>query len=159
MKCQRCSKQATTHITEVLGDGRYEEAHLCEDCRKKYLIEVSGKPKAAPASEPANGAEPLVAGPVCPNCGLSYTEFRNQGRFGCAHDYDAFKAELLPLLEGIHGELRHVGKVPRRLPQLQSAEVELTALRRDLARLVTEEKYEEAARVRDRIRQLEQGEG
>lgn len=157
MKCQRCSKQATTHITEVLGDGRYEEAHLCEECRKKYLTEVGSKPKAAPASEPADAAEPAVAGPVCPNCGLSYTEFRNQGRFGCGHDYDAFKAELLPLLEGIHGELRHVGKAPRRLPKLQSAEVELSALRRDLARLVTEEKYEEAARVRDRIRQLEQG--
>lgn len=157
MKCQRCPKQATTHITEILGEDRYEEVHLCEDCRKRYLSETGPKPKAAAEqAEPADAAEPAVAGPACPNCGLTYTEFRNQGRFGCAHDYDAFKAELLPLLEGIHGDVRHVGKAPRRLPKMQGAQVELAALRRELQRLVGEEKYEEAARVRDRIRQLEQ---
>lgn len=158
MKCQRCPKQATLHITEVLGDDRFEEVHLCEECAKKYLVEPVKKatgPKPAPvaAAEP----EPPVAGPACEACGLSYLEFRNQGRFGCSHDYDAFKAELLPLLESIHGEVRHVGKTPRRLPRMQSAQVELTNLRRRLQELVTAENYEEAARVRDRIKELENG--
>ncbi len=158
MKCQRCPKQATLHITEVLGEDRYEEVHLCEDCAKKYLVEPQKKAaaKAAAAEETAE-AESAVAGPSCGTCGISYLEFRNQGRFGCPHDYDAFKAELLPLLESIHGDVRHVGKAPRRLPRTQGAVVELTALRRRLQQLVTEENYEEAARVRDRIKELEAG--
>lgn len=159
MKCQRCPKTATLHITEVLGEDRYDEVHLCEDCAKKYLVEpqkksAAGKP--APVEEAVEEAEAPVAGPTCDACGVSYLEFRNQGRFGCAHDYDAFKAELLPLLESIHGDVRHVGKTPRRLPRTQGAQVELTNLRRRLQQLVTEENYEEAARVRDRIKELEQ---
>ena len=39
MKCQRCAKQATYHITEVLGDEKFDELHLCEDCAKKYFNE------------------------------------------------------------------------------------------------------------------------
>lgn len=39
MKCQRCKEQATLHITEVLGEDRFVEAHLCEDCAKQYLRE------------------------------------------------------------------------------------------------------------------------
>ncbi|MFM8272058.1 MAG: UvrB/UvrC motif-containing protein, partial [Gemmata sp.] len=106
------------------------------------------------AEEPA--AEPLT-GPTCDACGLSYLEFRNHGRFGCSHDYEAFKAELLPLLASIHGDVRHVGKVPRRLPRSERAQGELAALRRRLQQLVAEENYEEAARVRDRIKELENG--
>ena len=161
MKCQRCPKQATLHITEVLGEDRYEEVHLCEDCANKYLIEPQKKAaagKSAPSEEVIEEvAEAPATGPACDACGISYLEFRNQGRFGCPHDYDAFKGELLPLLESIHGDVRHVGKTPRRLPRTQGAVVELTALRRRLHQLVTDENYEEAGRVRDRIKELENG--
>lgn len=163
MKCQRCPKQATLHITEVLGEDRFEEVHLCEDCAKKYLVEPQKKAGAAKSAAPEDEAveevaeEAPVAGPSCEVCGITFLEFRNQGRFGCPHDYDAFKADLLPLLESIHNDVRHVGKVPRRLPRTQGAQVELTNLRRRLQQLVTEENYEEAARVRDRIKELEQG--
>src|SRR5437764_13831439 len=104
MKCQRCPKTATLHITEVLGEDRYEEVHLCEDCAKKYLVEPQKKAAAAKSAAPDEAVEeaaPAVAGPTCEACGISYLEFRNQGRFGCPNDYDAFKAELLPLLESI----------------------------------------------------------
>lgn len=160
LKCQRCPKTATLHITEVLGEDRYEEVHLCEDCAKKYLVEPPkiGAPGKSSSAEdaPEEVEHPPIAGPTCEVCGISYVEFRNHGRFGCAHDYDAFKAELLPLLDSIHGDVKHLGKTPRRLPRTQSAQVELTTLRRQLQQLVTEENYEEAARVRDRIKELEQ---
>lgn len=157
MKCLRCAKQATYHITEVLPEEQFEEVHLCEDCAKKYLAQAPKKQAPSKPAEAPEAAAEVFAGPTCDACGLSYLEFRNHGRFGCARDYDAFKGELLPLLESIHGEVRHVGKAPRRLPRAQSAQVELTALRRRLQQLVTEENYEEAARVRDRIRELEGG--
>jgi protein arginine kinase activator len=152
MKCLRCAKQATYHITEVLPEDRFDEVHLCEDCAKKYLAQPHDPPAPADAAGPSAEA---LAGPTCDACGLSYLEFRNHGRFGCGHDYDAFKGELLPLLESIHGEVRHAGKAPRRPPRSPGGRAELTTLRRRLQQLVTEENYEEAARVRDRIRELE----
>jgi protein arginine kinase activator len=154
MKCQRCQKQATLHITEVLGEERFEEVHLCEDCAKKYLYE----PQQKKLGKPAAADEDAPAGAKCPACGITFLEFRNHGRFGCPHDYDAFRADLLPLLEGVHqGDARHAGKAPRRGPRAKPARDELATLRQQLHALVTEEKYEEAARVRDRIRQLEEG--
>jgi protein arginine kinase activator len=158
MKCLRCPKLATLHITEVLGEDRYEAVHLCEDCAKKYLAEPQKSKTGAKSGAAAEEVdEPPPTGPACGTCGLTYLEFRNQGRFGCSHDYDAFKTELLPLLENIHGDVRHLGKVPRRLPKTLGEQVELTNLRRRLQQLVNEENYEEAARVRDRIRELENG--
>lgn len=164
MKCQRCPKQATLHITEVLGEDRFEEVHLCEDCAKKYLYEPQQKKHASKAAgdpddagDDAEVAEDAPAAGRCPACGISFVEFRNQGRFGCAHDYDAFKADLLPLFESVHNDTRHAGKTPRRLPRAKAAQAELAQLRQRLQTLVHEEKYEEAARVRDRIKELENG--
>ena len=55
-KCQRCPKQATLHITEVLGEDRFEEVHLCEECAKKYLYEPQQQKQAA-KSDPSEEAE------------------------------------------------------------------------------------------------------
>ena len=159
MKCQRCPKQATLHITEVLPDERFEELHLCEDCAKKYLYEPAAQQQAAKkmgqsAADPDLPDDP--GGKQCEACGIKFVEFRNAGRLGCSHDYDSFREELLPLLESIHGDVRHQGKTPRRLPKAKSAQAELVQLRKKLQQAVLEEAYEEAASIRDRIRQLEE---
>ncbi|MFO0798122.1 MAG: UvrB/UvrC motif-containing protein [Gemmataceae bacterium] len=161
MKCQHCPKQATLHITEVLPEERFEEVHLCEDCARKYMSEpgTAGgkKPAAKAADSPAIDPADAPADGTCPACGMAFVEFRNHGRLGCPHDYDAFRAELLPLLEGVHGDATHAGKAPRRGPKRKAAATELDGLRRRLGKLVADEKYEDAARVRDQIRRLEEG--
>ena len=161
MKCQRCPKQATLHITEVLGDERFEELHLCEECAKKYLYEPTPAPPQQAGKKSQKAAAGVEAGDDlggkhCEACGIKFVEFRNAGRLGCPHDYDSFREELLPLLESIHGDVRHQGKAPRRLPKAKSAQAELAQLRKQLQQAVLEEAYEEAARIRDRIRQLEE---
>jgi len=83
-------------------------------------------------------------------------EFRNTGRLGCPQDYRVFRDELVPLLENIHGETRHSGKSPRRAPLSQQIQSELMQLRNKLKNSVNKEDYEEAARIRDRIRKLEE---
>lgn len=157
MKCQRCPKPATFHITEVLGDAKYKDFHLCEECAQRHLAnpEASlkvGVDKVGVAAESEVPDE--FGGRQCSTCGLKFVEFRNSGRLGCSHDYDAFKDELLPLLDNIHGDTRHVGKKPRRLPAHKANEAELARLREQLDGAVALEAYEEAARLRDRIRQL-----
>lgn len=157
MKCLRCPKPATFHITEVLGDAKYRDFHFCEECAQRHLAnpEASmklGVDKAGPAVDLESTDE--FGGKYCSNCGLKFVEFRNSGRLGCPHDYDAFQDELLPLLDNIHGDTRHCGKKPRRLPAHKANEAELTRLREQLESAVAREAYEEAARLRDRIRQL-----
>ncbi|MFL5339682.1 MAG: UvrB/UvrC motif-containing protein [Gemmataceae bacterium] len=154
MKCQKCPKQATLHITEVLGEDRYEEHHLCEECAHEYLYEPQPK---KPGGEDVDEEIAALNQRACPHCGLKFVEFRNSGRLGCPHDYEVFREELLPLLENIHGDTRHAGKAPRRHPQARQTLSELTRLRRQLQTAVSQEAYEEAAKLRDQIRTLEEG--
>jgi protein arginine kinase activator len=156
LKCQKCTKPATYHITEVVSEDQYEELHLCEECYHKFFFEPQqgiGHKGEGPVEE---GDEASALNQrECPHCGIKFVEFRNTGRLGCPHDYEEFREELAPLLENIHGETRHVGKTPRRLPQNRQAQSELLQLRKQLQQAVTKEAYEDAARLRDKIRQLE----
>src|SRR5437588_5417243 len=160
MKCQKCTKPATLHITEVVGDEQFEELHLCEECANKYLYEPQkkgGGHKGGEAGQAEEGEEAAALNQrQCPQCGIKFVEFRNSGRLGCPHDYQEFRDELTPLLENIHGETRHCGKTPRRQPQTKQTQSELIQLRKQLQQAVTKEAYEEAARLRDRIRTLEE---
>lgn len=160
MKCQKCNNTATLHITEVLNDNEYEELHLCELCAHKYLYEPQAKAASGGKNQLTEAVEAeeaaLLNQKECPLCGLTFVEFRNSGRLGCPNDYYEFKEELLPLLENIHGETRHCGKTPRRLPQTRQTQSELMQLRNRLKQAVTEEDYETAARLRDRIKELEE---
>ena len=158
MKCQKCTKAATLHITEIVTEEQIEELHLCEECAHKYLYEPQQK-QTGIQKAPSHGEEidePAVLNRVCEVCGLKFVDFRNSGRLGCPHDYQEFREELTPLLENIHGETRHCGKTPRRLPQNKQTQSELVQLRKQLTSAVNKEAYEEAAKLRDQIRRLEE---
>jgi len=159
MKCQKCPQAATLHITEIVSEEQVEEMHLCEKCAHEYLYEPQQKQagKGPAAAQGDEGDEPAVMNRECEVCGIKFVDFRNTGRLGCPHDYTEFRDELTPLLENIHGETRHCGKSPRRQPQSQKMQTELVQLRKQLLQAVNKEAYEEAARLRDRIRQLEEG--
>ncbi|MGH7202373.1 MAG: UvrB/UvrC motif-containing protein [Planctomycetaceae bacterium] len=161
-KCSRCSKAATLHITDI-REGTVHALHLCESCAQEYL---SHPPGLEPVDEPEELAQKLAELTsdddldemdklVCPNCGITFREFRNQGRLGCPHDYIAFEKELTPLLENIHNEAQHTGKFPKRAPHASRQQYRLIKLRSELRTAVDDENYEEAARLRDQIQTLE----
>jgi len=161
MKCHRCPKVATLHITELVK-GEAHELHLCEECAHNYLQNPDGgdgetgaggliKPPSGIGEAELQALEKLV----CPTCKMTFREFRNQGRLGCSHCYIAFRDELLPLLENIHGDTHHCGKFPKRVPDDSQKRYQLIKLRNDLRLAVAEESYEEAARIRDQIQDME----
>ncbi len=157
MTCQRCSDEASVHLTETV-DGRPTELHLCVPCARKAGIVLPEKP-------PALGLDAVVQGLIvahvgelvgdlaelaCPDCGIKFMEFRAQGRLGCPADYDVFRRGLIPLIFRHHGATRHVGKIPRRSRAgTDRARLRLRAVLRDTIAL---EDYENAARIRDQLR-------
>ena len=66
------------------------------------------------------------------------------------------KKKLKPLLRRIHGSTRHSGKVPRRSRSAIRFKRELDRLKDELQQRVRNEEFEEAARLRDQIRKMEQ---
>ncbi len=156
-KCARCYKPATLHITEI-RDGQVHELHLCETCAQQYLSasQVPGPEEEFDEfSYEENVQFDELDQLACPSCGITFREFRKVGRLGCPHDYEVFKDELLPLIENIHGSSQHVGKIPKRAPQASQQHFRLIRLRNQLRAAVDKENYEEAAKLRDQIQELE----
>ena len=158
MKCQYCSSPATVHLTDIVNKQK-KELHLCQACAEQKKL-IAKQELNLPAilqtliGQHVGRPNDELARLTCPQCGIKYMEFRAQGRLGCPHDYLAFQAGLEPLLQRIHRATRHIGKTPRRVvPPLRPAE--LVELRRLLQAAVEAEAFEEAARLRDLLRQKE----
>jgi protein arginine kinase activator len=163
MKCDNCGKSATVHLTEIKG-GKKIEKHLCEQC----AAQNEGIPVKAhtPINElltnfvMAHSGLPKESGLACEHCGITWAEFRQSGLLGCDRDYEMFERDLTPLLQRAHeGATHHIGKVPTRrggtgVPAKR--QVDLSRLRKELARAVEAEDYEKAAKLRDQIRTAEE---
>lgn len=161
-KCQFCDRPANVHLTDIVNKKK-REVHLCEACAREHnLIPDQPTPHIDLKALLGMLVGPLDVVPVpddpsaliCPACGLKYGVFRNEGRLGCPEDYNVFRESLEPLIERIHRAVSHTGKAPRAYRR-QAEEMELKSLRKRLRAAVKAEKYEEAARLRDLIRQKE----
>lgn len=165
MKCQKCEKPATFHITDLSGD-EVLALHLCPDCAKTYLQHE--EPETETAAPTTMGflqqqlkleqtAEDLkeLDSKECPICGITFFEFRQNGRLGCPHDYEFFGSELEPLLLNVHGGQEHVGKQPNRSDEGIEARTHIIRLRREMKEAIETENYERATELRDQINSIE----
>jgi len=170
MLCDICHKNgATVHLTEII-DNQITELHLCEVCARTKGTQI----------EQHFGLADLLAGLAdlgqqfessgkeqskCSNCGLTYQDFRRIGRLGCSECYSAFSESLEVLLKRIHGSTQHLGQAPIRsaqqtivqLPKKKESGIEV--LRVKLQQAIAAEEFEQAAKLRDKIRILEAKKG
>ena len=162
MLCQKCHKSlATMRYAEVVS-GKVSELQLCPDCLNRMQDETAsgfelagiaatrGKQRSAPAA-----AEAKVPNRVCRVCGADLKDAIQSGRVGCGACYDALGDSLEPLLRGFHVGLRHRGKEPHVTDERKLKRTELHSLRALLRSTLKSENYEEAAKLRDQIRDLE----
>jgi len=160
MLCDNCGKEpARVHYKEIKDD-KAVEFNLCEKCAAEKGIQVVGKKKPfSIASILAGMAEEATSSTArCQTCGLSYAEFRENARLGCADCYSAFREQLKPLLKRIHGSGTHLGKAPSSSEGLVERMREIEDLKAQLRAAVEQEDFEKAAEIRDRIKCLEGGE-
>jgi len=156
-KCRRCTKTATLHVTEI-REGKAVAVHLCDTCAREYLEKGGPDETVFPELPGKLGeimAETAESHAACPTCGMTFKEFRDNGRFGCAQDYSEFKAELIPLLENIHEDTQHIGKEPRGTIVGTRDQAQLAQLRNLQRAAIEKEDYEAAAKLRDEIAELE----
>lgn len=160
MLCDVCGKkEATVHLTEIVND-QVTKLNLCEDCAREKGAEMEEhfglSELLAGLTDMGTTVEPEIAITTkCPNCGLTYQNFRKIGRLGCSECYEAFKKELAGLLKRIHGSDRHVGKVPLKGGKTIRDTRTLQDLKLQLEKAIQTEAFEEAAKLRDKIRDLE----
>jgi protein arginine kinase activator len=159
MICQVCKKnEATIHLTEIVND-KMVELHVCEGCAKEKSVELA-PPMAfndilSGLADFTGQIKNETINVVCPYCKMTFEQFREKGRLGCAQCYDSFQDELAPLIKNVQGTTHHIGKRPADLDESKQIELEIKQLSNKLKQLVKDEEFEEAVQVRDKIRTLE----
>ena len=156
-QCGHCNKPATIHLTQII-DGKIHKVDLCEDCPHKQSVT---DPEAFSLADFMLKPQAVVAAQgkfKCDNCGFTPVDFKKLGRFGCPHCYESFKGMLRPMLSSMHKGLEHDGKVPNRVLTRLAHRMELSTLRKALDAAIKAENYEEAARLRDALRDREKQE-
>jgi len=164
------------HLTEIIKNVK-SEVHLCETCARE--IGLNSKLANFNLTVPdmlsfleVEEAGDLVDANRCRGCGYTFLDYKKTGKLGCPECYRYLRSSLDPVVASYHGEKRHVGKMPlnyiemkapvRVLPDKNIKVAEKTDaiadLKRKLAQAVEEERYEEAAVLRDQIRRGEAAE-
>lgn len=162
MLCQNCGKnEATTHIKRVVN-GDTTETHLCSGCAEHLgygdMFSGFGFNLDGFFSGILGENMPLLAETEkCPKCGSTFSDIVKSGKIGCADCYRKFYDKLLPSLQRIHGKIKHTGKQAMltvnedKTPKINP----VAKLKEDLQKAIEEQNFEQAAVLRDRIKEME----
>lgn len=165
MLCENCGKrEATTHIKQV-ENGQANQYHFCNECARNLGYDDIFGDFSLNLSElfssffGDNTLQLSDKSDRCEKCGCSFNEIVKTGRVGCADCYRKFYDKLLPSIQRIHGKASHSGKTPANTNRKKrpSKEEIIDNLNLDMQRAVEQQNFEEAAVLRDRIRQLKEG--
>lgn len=115
----------------------------------------------------------------CDTCGSTFDDILNTGTLGCKDCYDTFQDKLDPIIKKIQGSNRHVGRLAKEIDskidsknktqvkgnekqknneedkEQNEAKGKIEKLQQDLKQAIKEERYEDAAKIRDEIKKLE----
>ncbi len=85
MLCDICHKSsATVHLTEIVS-GQAKELHICSTCAKQKTTDFKEQLNIPDLLSGFLGASTSAKRRVlkCPMCGLTYGQFKKDGRLGC----------------------------------------------------------------------------
>lgn len=174
MKCENCGRnQANVKYTQIIN-GEKKQMFLCEECSQKLGIgnmqinmPIDFSSFLGDFFDEMEGATfiPTLISPnelKCRKCGLSFDEFMHTGKFGCSNCYEEFETRIDPIIKNIQGSNRHIGRIGKITKEDEeiNKEViqennELEDLKEKLKLAIQEERYEDAAKFRDEIKEIE----
>lgn len=164
MLCTNCGKNnAQFHYKQIIGGSKTEQ-HLCTACAQalgylgksesffdigSILNDFISVPKMNTASK---------VSPSCEACGTTYDEFRRSGLLGCDRCYDSFGNIIESSLSQIQPSTTHKGTLGGEAGKKIERQNEIAALKEDLKKAIIDERYEDAASLRDKIKEMEEKE-
>lgn len=177
MLCDKCKKnEAKIYYTEIIN-GEKKEQHLCEECAMECTSFQTGSPIMNSEltlgsllstilgnyyGNNTQGTETKEKELSCEACGMTYSEFMKVGKFGCEKCYDSFEKVLEKSIKSIQGSDTHIGKKPKgfetKTDKIVKELSEIDKLTIRLQEAIEKEEFEEAAKIRDRIRDLKKEE-
>ena len=173
MLCENCKKNTATVHMKGLLNGAQTELHLCQECSFNMVnmempislenifkgilesVQSMGPMTIGQMGQASRPASRKKAPGPCTVCALSYEQFKTTGKLGCEACYQAFPKEIVALFKNVQGSSHHEGKFPKRFGTQMRQQREVDKLRSSLKTAIDDENYEEAARIRDQIRDLE----
>ena len=164
MKCDFCDQKATVFLTQLV-EGQMKKVCLCDGCAKERGVTdptgfslgdllLGGLPGGPGMVPVGNFTGASGNGKPCVTCGFTLDDLKRVRRFGCSDCYGTFRDEVSQMVRGMHKGTSHIGKVPEGLMAVQFRNQRVEELRARLDQAVASESYEEAAGIRDEIRNL-----
>ena len=176
MYCENCGKNyANVKYTQIIN-GNKREMILCDECSKTLGIENFYMPMDFSTflgdffsvfEEESILPDLLQTKELkCEKCDYTFGDFINTGKFGCSECYSTFEEKIDPILRSIQGGNRHIGRIgninPEKTEESEKEKIkdttkleQINELNRQLKVAIKEEKYEEAASLRDKRKELE----
>lgn len=129
---------------------------LCETCATQIQIFGSLHKLMLPAVMQAGPPATLA----CPGCHCTWQQLNQASHLGCPDCYRCFRQPIEGALARLHGQTTHQGRRPQRAKGGEevappSENLGRAWIKDQLDRAVAEERYEDAARLRDQLRALE----
>lgn len=159
MNCDKCGAPSVYHSTLIVN-GVSKKTSLCRDCAIKEGV-FNNQPTSLFDDMFSSFADMLgfeqVENVVCPVCKTSLREFKSTGKLGCPNCYESFKDEISNIIKKIapfetHKQETIKTKVVKEKP---SKEEQIRLLREEMKQAVSEERYEDAAKIKKQITKLE----
>lgn len=161
--CERCGKPSVYHSTLIVN-GVSQTTDLCRDCAIKEGVFSNGPENFfedvfAPFGEMLGFEQ--VENIVCPVCKTSLREFKASHKLGCPNCYETFAKEIGQLISKIapNGSHKQTCIKETNIDVSNSLDdktaEKIAALRAEMAQAVSEERYEDAAKLKKKIQKLE----
>lgn len=159
MKCDKCGNPSVYHSTFIVN-GVSQSTNLCRDCAIKEGVFTNQKTSLfddlfSSFSDMLGFEE--VKNIVCPVCKTSLKEFKTTGKLGCPNCYEIFREEISNVIKRIAPFEKHQQDTIKTKPVKQklSKEEQIANLREEMKLAVSEERYEDAAKIKKQITKLE----
>ena len=177
MLCQNCGEnEANIRYTQIIN-GVKKEIALCSNCAKKLGMENLEMPISFNSflGDFFNDYAETEFLPMlqtnelkCKTCGMTYNDFIDTGMFGCSDCYEVFSNPIDSLLKNLHGTAKHIGRGPNgKAEKIKVEEIKKEdskkqdenqnkkeKLEKELEKAIKEERYEDAAKIRDEIKEM-----
>ena len=160
MKCEKCNEREATVLYKQTVNGATTVSHLCAACAAAAQSEAGFSahfPFGGDLFGNLFGISAPQKAPVGKHCacGALFSDVQRAGKVFCAKCYETFAEELEPTLRSLYGKARHTGRAPADRREARAKQDRLAALKAQLSAAIAEENFEQAAKLRDEIRQME----